>query len=345
ILTLGSPYENFVPHSSYGSLRPVGAGMRLVCYLRRHRSPRLGQRILWRLRRAIYAFRHPPRGWPQSLQHHRPAHREFHLANLSWIQLRRFDRRSCIQHIESSISQIFAGYNFADRIGVQFNLPLIYREFKRPRGAVIDSGTEFGIGDVSLIGNYMVYRKLHENYTLTWNVLGGVKFPTGNSSHLKESDVESENGLPESGIGGHDLALGSGSFDGILGTGIYARWKHTFLTAGFQYAARSEGDFGHQYANDFTWAGGPGYYLALEHTYTLALQAIVSGESKGKDTVHGVPDEDSAETIVYLGPQINFTWSTRLSAQVGVDIPLSIDNSGLQAVPDYRVHAGLTWRF
>lgn len=249
------------------------------------------------------------------------------------------------QHIDSSVSQIFAGYNFTDRIGVQFNLPFIYRDFKRPRGAVIDSGTEFGIGDVSLIGNYMVYRKLHENYTLTVNVLGGIKFPTGNSSHLKESDVDSENGLPESGIGGHDLALGSGSFDGILGTGIYARWKHMFLTAGFQYAARSEGDFGHQYANDFTWAGGPGYYLALEHTYTIAFQALVSGESKGKDTVHGVPDGDSAETIVYLGPQIDFTWSTRLSAQVGVDIPVSIDNSGLQVVPDYRVHAGLTWRF
>jgi len=249
------------------------------------------------------------------------------------------------QHIYSSVSQIFAGYNFTDQIGVQFNLPLIYREFKRPRGAVIDSGTEFGVGDVSLIGNYMVYRKLHEKYTFTWNVLGGIKFPTGNSSHLKESDIESENGLPESGIGGHDLALGSGSFDGVLGTGIYGRWQHLFLTAGFQYAARSEGDFGHQFANDFTWAGGPGYYLALTHTYTLALQALVSGESKGKDTVHGVPDGDSAETIVYLGPQIDFTWSSRLSAQLGVDIPLSIDNSGLQAVPDYRVHAGLTWRF
>jgi hypothetical protein len=249
------------------------------------------------------------------------------------------------QHIDSSISQLFVGYNVTDRLGVQFNLPVIYREFRRPHGPVIENGTQFGIGDVSLIGNYVAYQKLHEKYTLTWNVLGGIKFPTGNSSHLKESDIESENGLPPSGIGGHDLALGSGSFDGILGTGFYARWKHAFLSAGFQYAARTEGDFGHQYANDFTWAGGPGYYLALAHTYTLSLQAIVSGESKGKDTVHGAPDGDSAETIVSLGPQLNFTWSTRLSAQVGVDIPLSIDNSGLQVVPDYRVRAGLTWRF
>src|SRR5215475_12207317 len=34
------------------------------------------------------------------------------------------------QHIDSSISQIFVGYNFNERLGVQFNLPLIYREFR-----------------------------------------------------------------------------------------------------------------------------------------------------------------------------------------------------------------------
>jgi len=222
---------------------------------------------------------------------------------------------------------------------------LIYREFRRPHGPVIENGTQFGIGDVSLIGNYIAYRSLHKDYTFTWNVLGGVKFPTGNSSHLKEPDVESQNGLPPSGIAGHDLALGSGSFDGVLGTDIYARWKRLFLSAGFQYAARTEGDFGHQYANDFTWAGGPGYLIALTDDYTIALQAMVSGESKGKDTAHGAPDEDSAITSVFLGPQIDITWSTRLSAQVGVDIPVSIDNSGLQVVPDYRVHAALIWRF
>jgi hypothetical protein len=249
------------------------------------------------------------------------------------------------QHIDSSISQAFVGYNFSDRIGVQFNLPVIYREFRRPHGAIIENGTQFGIGDASLIGNYIVYRSLHKAYTFNWNVLGGIKFPTGSASHLKEPDVESENGLPPSGIAGHDLALGSGSFDGVLGTDIYARWKRLFLSAGFQYAARSEGAFGHQYANDFTWAGGPGYYIALTDDYSIALQALVSGESKGKDTAHGEPDEDSAITSVFLGPQIDVTWSTHLSAHVGVDFPVSIDNSGLQVVPDYRVHAAVIWRF
>src|SRR6266404_1653372 len=111
------------------------------------------------------------------------------------------------QHIDSSVSQLFAGYNFNDRFGLQFNLPIIYRSWKRPLGAVIENGTELGTGDVSLIGNFLAYQKLSENFTFNWTLLGGLKFPTGNSSHLSESDVESKNGLPASGIGGHEPNL------------------------------------------------------------------------------------------------------------------------------------------
>jgi hypothetical protein len=83
----------------------------------------------------------------------------------------------------------------------------------------------------------------------------------------------------------------------------------------------------------------------LGHKCTLALQAAVSGESKGEDTINGVATDDTALTVVYLGPQLNFTWSGRLSAQIGTDLPVSIARSGEQLVPDYRIHAALTWRF
>jgi hypothetical protein len=112
-----------------------------------------------------------------------------------------------------------------------------------------------------------------------------------------------------------------------------------------QYAIRSEGDFEHQYANDLTWFGGPGAYLVLRHDYTLSLQAMVSGETKGKDTFAGVPDEDSAETLVYVGPQLNFTWGSTLSAVAAVDLPVVRDNSGTQVMPGYRVRVALSWRF
>lgn len=236
-------------------------------------------------------------------------------------------------YIHSFTSQLFAGYNFNQHVGVQFNLPMIYRDYGTSSHA-----SEAGIGDVSLLGNFRIYEYLREDFTFNWTALGGITFPTGDSSKLNTPDFAE-------GIGGHDLALGSGSFDELVGTGFLVRWQKLFFTGNMQYAIRTEGDFHHQYANDWTWAGGPGAYLCLKENSTLTLQAMVSGESKGADHFGNVADEDSAETAVYLGPQINFTWGNRLGAQLGIDLPVSIDNTGSQLVPDYRMRAAITWRF
>ena len=240
------------------------------------------------------------------------------------------------QFIDSSVTQVLAGYNFNDRIGIQLNLPVIYRSY----GSDTFHGSTAGIGDLSLIGTFIPYQLLNRHYNLTWTVLGGVKFPTGDSALLNTPDEQ----LPE-GIGGHDLALGSGSYDGLIGTGLSGRGRHLFASANVQYAIRSEGDFQHQYANDLTWFGGPGAYLALKDDYSVAIQAVISGETKGKDTFGGVPDPDSAETLVYVGPQVNFTWGNTLGAAVAVDVPVSRSNSGVQVMPDYRVRAAVTFRF
>ena len=240
------------------------------------------------------------------------------------------------QYLHSSISQVFAGYNFNDRIGVQFNLPVIYRAY----GFESARGSESGIGDVSLLGNFRLFDKETKHFSFSWTALGGVKFPTGSTSKLDPA-------LPEfaPGIGGHDLTLGSGSYDGVLGTGFFLRRNRLFLTGGMQYAVRSEGDFGYQFANDWTWIGGPGVYAMLNDDQTLSLQVVVSGETKDQDTVNGVPLDDTAITSVFLGPQINYTWSSRLSAQIGADFPVSIVSSGEQIVPTYRIRGAVTWRF
>jgi len=251
------------------------------------------------------------------------------------------------QYLDSSISQVYAGYNFNAQFGLQFNLPVIYRSFERPDGAGgMDRGSESGIGDVSLLATFVPYRKLSENFTFNWSVLGGVKFPTGSTDRLKEEFTEIEDPVgPPSGIHGHDLTLGTGSYDGIIGSGVFTRWRRGLFSANLQYAIRSKGDFDYRFANDLTWSGGPGYYLALGHRYTLALQVVVSGEHKNHDTFQGQSAEDTALTAVYLGPQLSFTWGGNLAAYLAADIPVSMQNTSLQTVPDYRIRGGFTWRF
>lgn len=240
------------------------------------------------------------------------------------------------EYIDSLISQLYAGYNFNSRCGAQLNVPIIYRAY----GSHQMSAGASGIGDISLLGNFRVFQHAEKDWSFNWTVQGGIKLPTGDSSLLNTP----EDDLPE-GIGGHDLALGSGSVDGIVGTGFSARWRRVFLNAQMQYAIRTEGDYTHRYANDWTWSGGPGAYVWIGEKSTLALQIVTSGESKGFDKFRGEVDADSAATFVYLGPQLNCTWGSQLSAQLDADLPVSMENTGAQVVPDYRIRAALTWKF
>ena len=50
------------------------------------------------------------------------------------------------QYLDSSITQLVAGYNFTSRFALQLNVPLIYRSFERPEGFTIDRGQGVGPG-------------------------------------------------------------------------------------------------------------------------------------------------------------------------------------------------------
>lgn len=177
------------------------------------------------------------------------------------------------QYMNSSISQVFVGYNFKSRVGVQVNLPVIHRSYRRvdDTGAV-DTGSESGVGDLSLLGHWAPVQEQYKNGIFRWNLLGGLKLPTGNTRRLAE---------PEFGaVHGHDLALGSGSVDGLVGTGVFASWNRWFFTANSQHAIRTEGDYGRRYANDLTWSGGPGYFLRPPTTSTSASKPTSPANTK-----------------------------------------------------------------
>lgn len=251
------------------------------------------------------------------------------------------------QFLNSSITQFLLGYQFNYRFGVQLNVPYIHRSFKRAEGAGIDEGTVSGIGDAALVGNALIYRRLREDSTFLWNAVGGVKFPTGNSDRLREELLEEEPppGAPESGVHGHDLALGSGSYDFIVGTDAYGRWRRMFATAAVHYSIRTEGDFDYRFANDLIFNLKPGIYLVLSDEGTLGLQLAVTGETKGKDKLNGQQLADTGITSLFIGPEISATWHENLSAIAGADFPVVENNTSLQIVPDYRLRGAVNWRF
>lgn len=266
------------------------------------------------------------------------------------------------QQLTSSITQLIAGYDFLPELGVQVNVPLIVRNFRRPIDGTWQEGHENGLGDVSILAVYRPFFHMDGESTVRFSLLGGVETPTGSTDRIAEEvdegghtgaralsgrprhEEEPPPGFPPNGIHGHDIALGSGSIDGLVGAQLFASWFKFFASADVQYAIRSTGDYDYRYANELTWNGGPGIFAILEHSYTLTVRANVGGEWKENDELDGEQTTDTAITAVYMGPALGFTWKNLLGASLALDLPVLQENSSIQLVPDFRLRGGLTWK-
>lgn len=256
------------------------------------------------------------------------------------------------QFLKSSITQLLIGYGIDSRWTLQASLPYIDRRFKRPEGGVFERGSETGIGDASLLAQYMAYRHDDEDSTFTLRLLGGLKFGTGDSDRLREELNEDERehehgdeGGVANGIHGHDLALGSGSTDVILGTMLFGRQGRWIYSADAQYAWRSEGDIDYEFGDDLQWSVGVGRYLRMQHAQTVSLQAVLSGEHKAKDTLAGEKLGDTRFDGVFLGPKLHATFGTRWSFELRLDFPLSTEVSEIQITPGWRARGAVVMHF
>jgi len=237
-------------------------------------------------------------------------------------------------------------------------VPYVHKQFFRFQrtgtGVFTESGTESGLGDMSLIARLTAYQRAGENSSLFVNLLGGVKFPTGDADRVTE-EVDTTRELDliygpghQHAFGGvhlRDIALGSGSWDGVFGVTANSRWKRILFNAQFQYYLRTPGESDYEYGDEWMLSGGPGVYLFLRDGFSLSLQALAVYDHVQPDIVLGRENLNTGMEAFYLGPQINLSIGMHFSANVGLDIPLEIDNQGLQNVPDWRLHGGLSWRF
>jgi hypothetical protein len=288
------------------------------------------------------------------------------------------------EYLKGSTTQVLLGWDPRTLFGFQLNLPIITRSYRRIEDGVLVGdriqdgilvhGSETGIGDVSVVGILRPWSWTNERSVLRLSLLTGLKLPTGDSSRLREEEenraraqaggtaasaamqpgrrrvVQADHipaGSP-SGINGHDLALGSGSWDGVFGISAYGSFDRMFLTTNAQYSLRSEGQFGYQYGNEVNWFVTLGGYVLLRHDATLALQLVTSGSYQRPDSLDGTStaaegEGDVSRLWVFVGPGMSFTWGTSLAAEIAGDIPVEHRDLGL--IPEYRIRGGLTYRF
>ncbi len=262
--------------------------------------------------------------------------------------------------LDRSITHIVPTWNFSDRFGISVNVPVISQRFEQSQiiptapFIITEADEEVGLGDVSLIGRLTVYRTQTAKVACWINVLGGVKFPTGDADRIEDEVSLTELWEPIAGsghnhsVGGvhlRDLAFGSGSYDGIFGATVSTRWRRLFANAQFQYYLRTEGESDYKFGDEWMVSGGPGVFLFLQKSFTFAVQVLATYDRMEPDELSGERRPNTGMMAIYLGPQINLGIGAKVSLNAGLDIPVEIENRGLQNVPDYRFHGGVTIRF
>lgn len=283
-----------------------------------------------------------------------------------------FDGREVSQsnpdYLDSSLTHIVPTYNFSARFGLSANLPVVYRSFKRTELRYSTTGparlrTEradlLDIGDLSLIARWTAWEKSGDGCGFLLNLLGGIKLPTGDTDRIRDEVDQTriyESLLPPntphdplghsvSGIHQHDLSPGSGSVDGVFGIVLNSRWRRLFFNTQLQYYLRTKGTATYEMGDELMISGGPGGYILLEDDYTVSLQTLAVYDTLARSTVLGRKTDYTGNTAWYLGPLVNVTVGERVSANAGIDIPLSITNNKFQNVPDFRIHGGISYRF
>ncbi len=277
-------------------------------------------------------------------------------------------RSSSHDFLDRSVTHLVPTYNFTKSFGVSLNVPLVYHDYRRhfvvvganrQLSVVSEEKTDFGLGDASLIGRWTAFRRNEMEWSVVFNLLAGVKFPTGDADPLHEEAVQVRRynqlvgpghihdalGVPVSGVHARDVSLGSGSFDGVFGTTLNLRYGRWFFNNQVQYYLRTEGESTYEFGDELMISGGPGAYLLSKDKVTLSLQFNAAYETMARDKLFGEKSDHTGMTAWYAGPLLNLTWGKRFSANAGVDVPLNIENNGFQNVPDYRIHGGLAWRF
>jgi hypothetical protein len=260
------------------------------------------------------------------------------------------------QYLRTSTTELLLGVH-AGRFGVRAYVPYLYLQY---RGAVpigTESGWERGLGDATVEGTALVVRQVDQRSMALVTIIGGVKLPTGDSSELEQEAA------PVAGASGgsshvhgvvfgdtralvhpHQLALGSGSTDGVIGVSTFTQQERCYGTARLLYDIRTTGRAGYRCGNELEWGGGPGMYLVHEPHGTLGLLANVTGDVRRPDHLDGEQVADTGGAELLIGPDLSATWLS-LSAEAGVDFPVLVQVLGYQLTTTWRLHAGVNWSF
>ncbi len=274
------------------------------------------------------------------------------------------DHEADAERVErSNTVHLTIGYQSDDFWGAAISIPHLYDKFS---GAKAGDETESGFSDISLIAKAKLPSYHGANLKISSGVYAGIEFPTGDASNFSQNARTEEDGhneeqahegedehdhilshhhpiSPAAGVSGRGLTTGSGSYDYVFGAHTFARYDRAFFLGSFQYTKRTEGSFNYQFADDYVWDVGPGYFVSTWDENSVALRAALSGESKAHDRQNGAVLDDSAYNTILVGPEVIYSSGDSWAFNLGIDFAIDSSGDASGSVENaWRVRSGLS---
>lgn len=188
-----------------------------------------------------------------------------------------------------------------------------------------------GLGDVTLLGLYTVYKTEQDSakYYHTLRAGGGVKMPTGNYNGENNGSVNPS------------FQLGTGSWDYLLAAEYIITKNNLGLNTMLNYTIKTENSEEYQFGNQWNY-GATLFYMVNRPKYTLVPQLGLSGEVYDTNKQYGENLPDTKGDILFGKAGIEAGMGD-FSVGINAMLPLSQDLTGGKVEANYRWSVNLNY--
>ena len=244
-------------------------------------------------------------------------------------------------------ASLAVAYGLSDALTLSVRLPWVARSAIR-EGEIEDGeaeahnhGDASGIGDWVALGNW---RALHsDNFDAALQL--GFKAPTGETKEADGAErLESEF---QPGSGSWDLLVG-GALSRMLGRwSVHSNILFNLSSEGAQDTAIGDALF-YNLAAVYALHGDEDHHRddnRAAHTH-WRFDAVVelNGETRWKNEIAGVDEDNSGGTVIYLSPGLRASFG-RMGGFISAGLPIVEDPNGVQTDVDFRLVGGLSLLF
>jgi len=256
------------------------------------------------------------------------------------------------EKVATTLINLYYSHQLVEGTTLDIYLPVESKAYTARPNYTYNSGRDSGLGDMSLVATQQIFHGVAERRLVDWRLRAGVILPTGDAAQLSNYPDASTNShdasgqvYPTSALYPYDRALGSGSVDWVVGSSYVARYEDFFGVIDGQFIGRSTGENDFTRGNTVTLHVTPGYIFsyAQGNEFSLMLDAAYRYDAEAEYA--GATVENSGQTEFMLGPQVMANFKGRISATVGINLPIYEKVEGTQLASDYQIIASVMTGF